>query len=80
MTNPTLRCSVISSGMASLTVVRPPERPARLRLHHYDVSKKLTDTERLQQMLDIPLAGGALGVQTYASPGGKLWHRGRARF
>jgi hypothetical protein len=31
-----------------------------------DVSKKLTDTQRVQQMLGDPLAGGALGVQTYA--------------
>jgi porin len=33
---------------------------------YYDISKKLTDTQRLQQMLGDPLAGGALDVQTYA--------------
>jgi porin len=33
---------------------------------YYDVSKKLTDTEQLQQVLGNPLAGGAFGVQTYA--------------
>jgi len=33
---------------------------------HYDVSKKLTDTERIQAILDEPFAGGALGIQKYA--------------
>jgi porin len=33
---------------------------------YYDVSNRLTDTQRLQRMLGAPLAGGALGVQTYA--------------
>lgn len=33
---------------------------------YYDVSKGLTQTERLQASLGAPLAGGALGVQTHA--------------
>jgi porin len=33
---------------------------------YYDVSNGLTRTEQLQASLDMPLAGGALGVQTHA--------------
>ena len=44
---------------------RPNDQVA-IGFTYYDVSKKLTDTERLQQALGNPLAGGALGVQTYA--------------
>jgi len=33
---------------------------------YYDVSGRLTRTERLQSALDLPLAGGARGVQTHA--------------
>jgi len=33
---------------------------------YYDVSNKLTATERLQASLGMPLAGGAYGVQTHA--------------
>lgn len=32
----------------------------------YDVSKRLTRTERLQSALNMPLSGGAHGVQTHA--------------
>jgi porin len=43
-----------------------PNDQIGLGFTYYDVSERLTNTERLQLMLDEPLAGGALGVQTYA--------------
>ena len=46
-----------------------PARPSdqiAFGFSYYDVSKKLTDTQRIQAMLASPLAGGALGVQQYA--------------
>jgi len=33
---------------------------------YYDVSERLTRTERLQSAFNLPLAGGARGVQTHA--------------
>jgi porin len=53
---------VIDRGFWS---ARPNDQIA-LGFTYYDVSKRLTDTQVLQQTLGDPLAGGALGVQRYA--------------
>jgi porin len=68
--SPTQHSSTTSSGWIFIDRGFWPARPhdqINFGFTYYTVSDKLTATERLQQAWGLPLAGGALGVQTDAA-------------